>query len=66
VSLSDFEDRAAHRSDHATVASFEMGARAEIRCVDMPPVEADDPVPFFEQEYLIDTWLASWLAGTVL
>jgi hypothetical protein len=32
---------------------------------DPNPVEPDDDVPFFEQEYVIDTWMASWLDGVL-
>jgi hypothetical protein len=30
---------------------------------DPNPVEPQDDVPFFEQEYTIDTWLSAWLDG---
>jgi hypothetical protein len=30
---------------------------------DPNPVEPDDDVPFFEQEYTIDTWMEAWLGG---
>ena len=33
---------------------------------DPNPVEPDDIVPFFEQQYLIDDWLGAWLDGTLL
>jgi len=32
---------------------------------DPNPVDPDDEVPFFEQEYGIDTWMVSWLEGTL-
>lgn len=30
---------------------------------DPNPVEPDDDVPFFEQEYRLDVWVESWLDG---
>jgi hypothetical protein len=32
---------------------------------DPNPVAPDDDVPFFEQEYSLDTWLAAWLDGSL-
>jgi hypothetical protein len=32
---------------------------------DPNPVDPDDDVPFFAQEYVIDTWLKAWLEGTL-
>lgn len=32
---------------------------------DPNPVEPDDDVPFFEQEYRVDTWFESWLMGSL-
>ncbi|MEQ7011354.1 SMI1/KNR4 family protein [Actinopolymorpha sp. B17G11] len=32
---------------------------------DPNPVEPDDDVPFFEQEYLLDDWIDSWLVGSL-
>jgi hypothetical protein len=32
---------------------------------DPNPVEPEDDVPYFEQEYTIETWLAAWLEGTL-
>jgi hypothetical protein len=33
---------------------------------DPNPVEPDDDVPFFGQEYTIEGWLSAWLEGTLL
>jgi hypothetical protein len=32
---------------------------------DPNPVEPDDDVPFFEQEYLLDDWIKAWLDGSL-
>jgi hypothetical protein len=32
---------------------------------DPNPVESDDDVPFFEQEYSLDSWIESWLDGSL-
>lgn len=32
---------------------------------DPNPVEPDDDVPFFAQEYLLDTWIEAWLNGSL-
>jgi hypothetical protein len=32
---------------------------------DPNPVAPDDDVPFFEQEYTLDAWLAAWLDGSL-
>jgi hypothetical protein len=32
---------------------------------DPNPVEPGDEIPFFSQEYLIDSWFHSWLSGTL-
>lgn len=32
---------------------------------DPNPVEPEDDVPFFEQEYLLDSWFEAWLDGTL-
>jgi len=29
------------------------------------PVETEDDVPFFEQEYTLETWLDAWLDGSL-
>ena len=33
---------------------------------DPNPVEPEDDVPFFEQEYLIDTWFEAWLDAALM
>jgi hypothetical protein len=33
---------------------------------DPNPVDPDDDVPFFAQEYSLDSWLQAWLSGTLL
>ena len=32
---------------------------------DPNPVEPEDDVPFFSQEYSIDSWFQTWLSGTL-
>ena len=32
---------------------------------DPNPVEPDDDVPFFAQEYVLDTWIEAWLNGSL-
>lgn len=32
---------------------------------DPNPVDYGEPVPLFETEYTLDTWIAAWLAGTL-
>jgi hypothetical protein len=32
---------------------------------DPNPVDPDDDVPFFEQDYTLDAWLAAWLDGSL-
>jgi len=32
---------------------------------DPNPVDPDDDVPFFDQEYVFDTWIKSWLDGSL-